>query len=506
MGTSWTVIQTLIRYEPQRESRSKDGEAGVELLFTARIFSGHTFEKEHKHMSRHEHHKSELQASGHVRRRFLKVATQVSTTIGMDFIRALTKNLAETLEADSVYIGEFVGRPVDRVRTLAVCVDGDAMQNFEFPISGSPEAEVVSGTPCICLRGLQEMFPADLRLSELKAEACVALPLNDSESLGSGLIVALYRRPIREVQFVQSMLTMFVPRVLAELKRKLEEDTLRTNEQRYQAFVGLNPDPMWCIEFNEPIATDLAEDHQLESILQQGYLAECNDALARALGKERAEELIGAKVDVLSPSFYKTFRDATGSLVRSRYRFDTVETSPVDGVGKRRYFLRSHWGIVENGKLQRIWGMNREITQLKESQIALALAERRLSELLETVHLAAIVLNREGALSFCNDYLLRLTGWRAEEIVGKNWFDQMVPIEEREKQRMMFSSRTKTPSHFEGTLLCRDDHRLLVGWDYVVIPDANGRIAGAMSTGRDLTDYTVLETQPRQSRSWAPQS
>jgi PAS domain S-box-containing protein len=193
-------------------------------------------------------------------------------------------------------------------------------------------------------------------------------------------------------------------------------------------------------------------------------------------------------------------------LVRSGYRFETVETSPVDDAGNRRYFLRTHWGIIENGKLRRIWGTNREITELRRCQKALAISEERLTDFLETLHVAAIKLDREGALSFCNDYLLTLTGWRAEEIVGKNWFDQMVPSDEREKQRAMFSSRTKVPSHFDGTLLRRDNHRLLVGWDYVVIPDADGGIAGTISTGRDLTDYTVLETQPPQSRSWILQS
>jgi PAS domain S-box-containing protein len=263
---------------------------------------------------------------------------------------------------------------------------------------------------------------------------------------------------------------------------------------------------MWRVEFREPIATDLSEDNQVESILQQGYLAECNGALARLLGKERPEQLIGARVDTLVPSgYYEAYRDATRYMVRSRYQFETVETSPVDDAGKRRYFLRTHWGIVEEGKLQRIWGTHREITELRQCQIALAISEKRLSDLLETLHLAAIMLDRDGVLLFCNDYLLKLTGWRGEEIVGKNWFDRMIPREEREKQRVMFSSRTRVPSHFEGTLLCRDDHRLLVGWDYVVIPDANGGIAGTMITGRDLTDYTVLETQPRHSRRWAPQ-
>jgi two-component system cell cycle sensor histidine kinase/response regulator CckA len=457
-------------------------------------------------MPQYDEQKPEPQTDADARRHFVKIAMQVSTKVGTDFFHILAKDLAQELAADSVYIGEFVGGPAERVRTLAVCVDGYVMQNFEFPLSGSPEAEVASGHPSIHLSDLQETFPTDLLLTELKAEACVALPLNDSERRGRGLIGAFYRQPLREVQFVQSMLAMCAPRVLAELKRKQAEDTLRESEQRYRAFVTLNPTPMWRMEFPEPIATDLSEDNQVESILQQGYLAECNDALARLLGKEKPEQLIGARSDILSPSFYQAFRDATKSLVRSGYQFETIETSPVDGSGKRRYFLRTHWGIVENGKLQRIWGTSREITELRQYQMALAISEKRLSDLLETLHLAVIMLDREGVLSFCNDYLLTLTGWRAEEIVGKNWFDQMVPLEEREKQRVMFSSRTKVPSHFDGALLCRDDHRLLVGWDYVVIPDANGGIARTVSTGRDITDYTVLETQPPQSRSWVLQS
>jgi hypothetical protein len=457
-------------------------------------------------MPHNDQQNSERQTGADVRRCFIKIATQVSTKIGTEFFHVLAKHLAQELDADSVYIGEFVRGPVERVRTLARCVDGVVTQDFEFPLSGSPEAEVASGNPSIHLSDLQSKFPADLLLSELRAEACVALPLSDSERRGPGLIGAFYRQPLRGVQFVQSMLTMCAPRVLAELKRKQTEDTLRDSEQRYRAFVTLNPNPMWRVEFQEPIATDLSEDDQVESILQQGYLAECNGALARLLGKERPEQLIGARVDTMVPSgYYEAYRDATRSMVRSRYQFETVETSPVDNAGKRRYFLRTHWGIVEEGKLQRIWGTNREITELRQCQIALAISEKRLSDLLETLHLAAIMLDREGVLSFCNDYLLKLTGWRGEEIVGKNWFDRMIPREEREKQRVMFSSRTRVPSHFEGTLLCRDDHRLLVGWDYVVIPDANGGIAGTMITGRDLTDYTVLETQPRHSRRWAPQ-
>jgi len=36
--------------------------------------------------------------------------------------------------------------------------------------------------------------------------------------------------------------------------------------------------------------------------------------------------------------------------------------------------------------------------------------------------------------------ILGLTGWQANEVAGKNWFDLMVPSEEREKWRAAFES------------------------------------------------------------------
>jgi PAS domain-containing protein len=82
--------------------------------------------------------------------------------------------------------------------------------------------------------------------------------------------------------------------------------------------------------------------------------------------------------------------------IRTKYRFTTVETSPVGLDGKRRYLLRSQWGIVEDGILRRIWGSNRDITELKLSEMALDAAERRMSELLEDLQLMVVILHPNG--------------------------------------------------------------------------------------------------------------
>jgi signal transduction histidine kinase len=157
---------------------------------------------------------------------------------------------------------------------------------------------------------------------------------------------------------------MFAPRASAELNRKREQDSLQESEQRYRAFVELNTDAFWRVEFEEPIETALPEEEQLERIYRTGYVAECNDALAQGLGLERADQLIGAPVTEAVLNL-EAARSGTLSLIHAGYRYSTVEISPVDRGPNRRHFLRGHWGIVENGKLQRIWGSNRDITEFR---------------------------------------------------------------------------------------------------------------------------------------------
>jgi signal transduction histidine kinase len=97
--------------------------------------------------------------------------------------------------------------------------------------------------------------------------------------------------------------------------------------------------------------------------------------LAKSVGRERAEQLIGVALTetVLDP---EVLTRSMCSLIRSGYRYSIVEVTSVDHEGYRRHFLRSHWGIVENGKLQRIWGCNRDITELRVLEAEFRHAEK----------------------------------------------------------------------------------------------------------------------------------
>jgi PAS domain S-box-containing protein len=439
------------------------------------------------------------------RRRFLDIARNVSATIGNEYFSTLATQLARALGADRLYIAEFVSGQVECVRTTAAYVCGEEMETFQMPLAGTPDAEVALDHPRVYSRGIQHLFPSDSRLSEWGAEAYVAHPLSNPEGRPVGLIAVLYRRPLGDeaVHFVQSILAMFAPRAAAELNRKRADDDLRESEQRYRAFITLNPNAMWRTEFGQPIATDLPEEQQLETMSQLGYIAECNDALARLVGFKRAEALIGKKLAEIDFGHAESIRRTRRDLIQCGYQFSTVETTDLDGTGKVRHWLISHWGIVENGMLQRIWGTAQDVTELRHGQVALADSEKRFTEILEIVKLIAIILDRNGSISFCNNYFQRLTGWTAEEVIGKNWFDLVVTPEEREQQRTAFASADSSSqaSHqFAGALLGRDGRRHTIEWHYEILRDSAGGIVGAASIGHDVTEYRALEAQLRQSQ------
>jgi two-component system, cell cycle sensor histidine kinase and response regulator CckA len=432
----------------------------------------------------------------------LQIARQVSATIGNDFFHAVAKHLAEALAADAVFVGEFVGGQVERVRTLAVFAEGNS-EDFEYTMAGSASAQVALGKPVLFRSNAQSRFPSDAALIRFGAQAFAGVPLTSSNWDSCGVLMALYRNPVPSLTVAKSLLEIFAPRAAAELERKQEDQRLRESEQRYRAFVVLNADPMWRIEFEQPISTELPEQQQLEQIYQYGYLAECNDALAREFGLENASQLTAWRLDDLAPLHNPSVREATLQAIRSGYRFDTVETSPVDHSGKQRHMLRTQWGIVEDGMLQRIWGSNRDITDLKRIERELDASERRMADMLETLNLLVVMLHENGNVAYCNKHLCRLTGWSAEEVVGKNWFDLMVPPEDRAKALAAFASvklQSELPTHYESTLVGPKGGRWWVAWDSSCIRDADGNIVVSANVGRDISEYKMLEAQFRQTQ------
>ncbi len=434
-------------------------------------------------------------------RRVLQIANRVSATIGIEFFRSMVEHLAEVLQADCVYIGEFLGGQTERVKTLAVCPDLPG--GFEHELAGSASAQVALGKPCLCRAHARGRFPDDPLLAKLGGEACAGIPLMNSGGHSLGLMMTVYRSPIADPDIPKTILEAFADRAAAELERKQRGELLRQSEERHRAFVALNPDALWRIEFEPPVPTSLPEQEQLERIYLDGYLSECNEALARMLGVETVKELIGRPIHDLDGLSSPSVREATLHAIRSGYRFSTVETGPFGREGNVRYMLRSQWGIVEDGVVRRIWGCTREITDLKLSEMAFDASEQRMLHLMENLPLMVVMLHPDGQIAFCNDHLLEFTGWRLADVLEKNWVDLMIPAGERGRVRAAIAATNaepRRPVHFETPLLGPSGVHAWIAWDSTSLRDAEGKNAMTANLGRDIADFKQLEAQFQQAQ------
>ena len=127
--------------------------------------------------------------------------------------------------------------------------------------------------------------------------------------------------------------------------------------------------------------------------------------------------------------------------------------------------------------------------QLRES-------ERRFRAILEDVQLLAVTLDRDGCITFANDFLLQLTRWQSDEIIGRNWFDLLAP--DQEPIREMFYAtidRGDLPAYWESELTTRTGERRIVAWNNILLRDPQGRVSGLAGLGQDVTERRRRERE-----------
>ena len=71
-------------------------------------------------------------------------------------------------------------------------------------------------------------------------------------------------------------------------------------------------------------------------------------------------------------------------------------------------------------------------------------SERWFSEMLSNVALISMMLDRQANIEYCNDYLLNLTGWRREEVLGRSFLELFLPLDlPRGASRRLYSDARK---------------------------------------------------------------
>lgn len=199
------------------------------------------------------------------------------------------------------------------------------------------------------------------------------------------------------------------------------EEALRESDRRYRDFISHSTEGVWRVEFEKPIPTHLPEDQALERILEDGYIAECNDGLARIFGRASREEITGKRLGEFPRPFGDQWLGSVQSAVTGGWKNRIVEFRAIDRLGQVRYLQRTEVPIIENNLLTRVWGMTRDVTDIRRAEEALRTSEERYRLLFERSLAGVVRTTLDGKVLECNEAFARIQGYESrEEILSAN--------------------------------------------------------------------------------------
>jgi len=196
---------------------------------------------------------------------------------------------------------------------------------------------------------------------------------------------------------------------------------------------------------------------------------------------QQARQLLEGKIDTYSME--KRYIRKDGSLVWVNLTASIVR----DEYGEPQYFI----AVVD------------DISERKYAMEALKESERRFREMLEEAGLVAVILDMNGKITFANDFLLELTGWQREDIIGKDWFSLFIPPEQRDVVKEFFLdsvARGEIQPHYENDIITSWDERRTISFTNVLLRDIRGSIIGTASIGEDVTERKKAAEEIRDSR------
>ncbi|MBF0527966.1 MAG: PAS domain S-box protein [Deltaproteobacteria bacterium] len=312
-------------------------------------------------------------------------------------------------------------------------------------------------------------------------------------------------RPERFEMFVQSLqmwfsISVYSPKdehfvavfdVITE--RKLAEEALRQSEERFKFAIEGSQLGYW--DWN--IAT--GEVHR-------------NEQWAKMLGytlQEIDKKTVEQWANIIHPDDREKAWKSIQNHLENRTRLHQCEYRMSAKDGNYKWILDQAMIVKYDpqGRPLRMSGTHTDITIRKNAEEALKESERRFRELLENVMMVAVIFDHLGNITFCNNYLLELTGWGLDEIMERNWFDLFVPSEQGTKQLFIKGMAEKAvPAHHESYIITKRGERRLIAWNNTILRDIQGKTFGSAGIGEDITLRKQAEEEKEQLQAQLQQA
>ncbi len=179
--------------------------------------------------------------------------------------------------------------------------------------------------------------------------------------LSAGVVIAVLTRKSAEAEIMDARREL-------EVSKYFEYQA----EERFRYLFDSTSNAVYCYRFDPPVPVSLPVDEQIQRSYD-AVLQDCNVIFARELGADDPTEVIGKLMgDLESARDTKSHEAYFRSFVENNYQLEdyNLDYEAPDGVC---HSLKINTvGIIRSGLLHRIWAVESNLTELRETEEALA--------------------------------------------------------------------------------------------------------------------------------------
>lgn len=269
-------------------------------------------------------------------------------------------------------------------------------------------------------------------------------------------------------------------------ERNLLRNISVLNERRYQSIFEHNPD-MVCV------------------FSPNGALLRINPATEQITGYTFEELCSRSIIHFVSWEDQAAVREAYQKVIAGESQM--LEFSFLHRKGYPIHVSMTMVPLLINGIISDIYTISKDVTDQITVETQLRQEKDIASQYLNVAGVILLVRDVDGTISLINRMGCDILGYEEEHLLGKNWFDLVVPNDERIAERRFFrqmlaehedgtslgSLAGKQRQLIENTIITRQGKQLMVSWHHTVITDHTGR-KKILSSGEDITERRLALT------------
>ena len=121
------------------------------------------------------------------------------------------------------------------------------------------------------------------------------------------------------------------------------------------------------------------------------------------------------------------------------------------------------------------------VTILEEEKMPYAIFDKDIQLLdkaaLDKAGSMVVKLDQDGNVIYFNQYACNVTGYKEDEVLGKNWFKYFIPVKEEHKLNEVFQDLMTKKTHswkYSNMIICKDNTLKMVDWENNIIQEDEG--------------------------------